>query len=152
MAVSLKLTDIVDDIESLVIEGVTVVSLDGISASWAGKPFVLYPNPEGFITNFSLEFPSVLQGGNSPVDILYTLNYRFLSTQVGDMATLPVAYTKMVDKLTAVLNKLIETDSPYNGTVEMVVSGVTVGAREDPAGNMYDGADIALRIKEMQNL
>lgn len=150
MTVSLLLSSITGAIADLSIQDVTIKDHDGIAASWVSTPNVLYPNPEGFITNFRVEYDTLLRG-DAPLWVLYTLNYRFLGTQLGDLATLPVAYTAMIEKVARVAAALIMEDAPYSGKVEMEVASIVVGARVDPAGNQFHGADIALNVKEMQN-
>lgn len=85
------------------------------------------------------------------VDVSYTLNYRYLGSQIGDLSQMPKQYGEMIEKVSDIIEKMISTDTPYAGTVEMEVVNVSVGARIDPAGNSYHGADIALKVTEMQN-
>ena len=151
MTVSLLLADITDAIKDINISGVVVVDYDGIAASWQSQPHVLYPNPEGFIADFGLVFPTVLRGASAPQDVSYTLNYRYLGSEVGDLSQMPQEYGEMMEKVVLILNALQAVDYPYSGKVKMEVIDVSVGARSDPAGNTFHGADIALRITEMQN-
>lgn len=153
MTVSLYLSSVCDAIAALSVAGVTVKDKNEISPSWVSQPNILYPNPNqrGFITDFSLVFDSVLQGADAPVTISYTLNYRFLGTQIGDMATFPLAYSDVIDKAILIVNAIIAMPAPYSGKVEMVQGPISVGDFIDPAGNAYHGADLALRIKEMHN-
>ncbi len=83
--------------------------------------------------------------------VFYTLNYRLLTQQIGDIATFPAAYSDLVDKVVTVLNAVIGTPAPYSGKVELIAASVEIGGREDLAGNQYHGADFAFSIKEMQN-
>ena len=151
MTISILLPDITDAIKDINISGVTVKDYDGIAASWQSMPNVLYPNPEGFLSDFALEYPTVLRGGSSPVDISYTLNYRFLGVEIGDLSQMPTQYAAMIEKVLAIIAAMISTDSPYSGRAEMEVVSVSVGARADPVGNAYHGADISLKVTEMQN-
>ncbi len=151
MTITLQLASITDAIKDLSITGVTVKDYDGIAASWQSQPNVLYPNPEGFITEFSLDYKSLPRGASADVDISYTLNYRFLGTLVGDLSHMPQAYGEMIDKVADILEVLITNHAPYAGTVDLEVGNISVGARSDPAGNIYHGADIALLVTEMQN-
>lgn len=151
MTISSLLTDITNAIEALSINGVTVKDIDQISAQWKSQPNVLYPNPEGFMTNFTLEYQSFTRGASSQVDIKYTLNYRFLGSEIGDLSNMPTAYSQMVDKVILIINAMITATAPYDGKVDMELAGVSFGARTDPAGNGFHGADIALDITEMQN-
>ena len=151
MTISLLLTDITDAIAGLSISGVTIRDVDQISANWQSVPNVLYPNPEGFISDMVLDYRSFLRGASAPVDVSYTLNYRFLNVQIGDLGNMAAQYGDMVSKLTTIINALMSEDAPYSGKVDLAVLAVSVGARADPAGNLYHGADIALRIMEQQN-
>lgn len=151
MTVSLNLSNVADAIAAISISGVTVKDKDQIIANWTPLPNVLYPQPDGWITGFSIEYVTVMQGATAKMDISYTLNYRFLGTQAGDISTFPAAYSSLVDKLILIINALIALDAPYEGSVELKIGGVEIGPRIDPAGNNFFGADIALNIKEMQN-
>ena len=151
MTVSLLLANIANSISAISISGVTVKDKDQIVGNWTPTPNVLYPNPDGWITNFSIEYDALMQGATAPMTISYQLNYRFLGVQVGDISTFPVSYSALVDKLVLIINALIAVYAPYSGKVEMILNGVTIGARQDPVGNNYFGADITLNISEMQN-
>jgi len=152
MTVSLLLPNITAAIDDISVAGVVIKNYSGIAASWISQPHVMYPNPEGFITDFSIEFATLLRGASAPQDATYTLNYRYLGSEVGDLSQMPQEYSEMIAKVVLILNAFMGVDAPYSGLVEMEVTGVTVGARSDPAGNMFHGADIALRITEMQNV
>lgn len=143
--------DITEAIAHLSIDGVTVKDVPQIAASWVSLSNVLYPNPDEFVTNFQLQYRSLPRGADAKVDIQYTLNYRFLGTQIGDMGNLGKAYSAAIDKILLVIAAMMETTSPYDGRVDMTLGAVSIGARVDPAGNGYHGADIALNIMEMQN-
>ena len=151
MTVSLLLGNVADAISQISISGVTVKDVNELSGSWVALPNVLYPNIDNWITGFSIEYDSVMQGATAPMTISYTLNYRFLGTQVGDLATMPVQYSALVDKVVAILNAMIAVPAPYSGKVQMIISDPQLGPRDDPAGNQFFGADIALNIEEMQN-
>jgi hypothetical protein len=151
MTVSLYLASIADAISQISISGVTVKDKDQIAGSWVSAPNVLYPKPDGWITGFGLEFATVLQGALAPMDISYTLNYRFLGTQVGDIATFPIQYSDLIDKFIVIVNTIIANPAPYSGRVEMILGNVDIGPKQDPVGNNYFGVDFALRIKEVQN-
>lgn len=150
MTIALYLTDITDAIRQLSISGVTVRDYNEVVSSWRSMPHVLYPNPENFLVITGVSYPSLLQGGNAPVDLSYTLNYRYLATQISGDGNV-IGWDGMIEKIKLIVAALLEVDSPYSGRVEMRLGSVSVGAKEDPAGNMYHGADIALSITEMQN-
>ncbi len=152
MTISLNLANIANSIAAISIFGVTVKDKDEIVANWTSLPNVLYPKPDGWITEFSLEYDTVLRGTNAPITVIYTLNYRFLGVQSGDLSIFPIAYSSLIDKLILIINAMMAVDSPYSGKVEMELAGpVNIGPLSDPTGNMFFGADIALNIREMQN-
>jgi hypothetical protein len=151
MTVTTYLSNIADSISSISISGVTVKDRDLLAGSWVSIPNVLYPNPDGWITGFSVDYKALMQGTTAPLDLSYTLNYRFLGVQVGDMATFGVSYSALIDKVMLIINAIITNPAPYSGRVEMKLGDVSLGAKDDPAGNQYFGADFALLITEMQN-
>jgi hypothetical protein len=153
MTFALNLSNIADAISQISISGVTVKDRDQIAASWVSTPNVLFPNTEGegWVTDFSMDFKAMIRGASAPVNVTYTLNYRFLGVQVGDIATFPVSYSALVDKVIAIINAMVAIHAPYDGGVNMEIASVSIGPRDDPVGNKYFGADIALRIEELQN-
>jgi hypothetical protein len=151
MAISSLLTTITDEISALSISGVTIKDYDGIVANWASTPYVLYLNPENPLTGFSPDYKSFLHGALAQVDLNYTLNYRFLGTQVGNLGNTAVAYSDVVNKVVLIINAAITNHSYASGKASVELGAVTFGPRTDPAGNSYHGADIALTVSEMQN-
>jgi len=151
MSISLLLESVTNAIAAISITGVTVKDADEVAASWKSLPNVLYPNPEGFITDFSITYQANLRGATAPLDVAYTLNYRFLGVEIGDLSQMAKQYGDMIGKVADIIAAMISTDTPYSGIVEMEVRSVSIGARADPVGNIYHGADIALGVTEMQN-
>lgn len=151
MAFSLYLSSIADAISQISITGVTVKDKDQLSASWVVLPNVLYPNDEAWITNFELDYQTVMRDADAAVNVGYTLNYRFLGTQVGDIGTFPAAYSDLIDKFVAITNALEAVPAPYSGRVQMQVADISIGPKIDPAGNQFFGIDFALQITELQN-
>ena len=84
-------------------------------------------------------------------DTYYIPIFRYLFLQVGDMATLPVSYSALVDKVIAIINAVVAVHAPYDGGVDLVVQSVELGPMTDPAGNQYFGADLAFAVEEIQN-
>lgn len=153
MTFSLLLSSICDSISAISISGVTVRDVDQIAPTWVSTPNVLYPNPnnEGFIKGFGMEFDSIMQGTSAPSTVRYSLNYRFLGTPIGDMANFSSAYADVVSKVALIVNAIISNPAPYSGRVQMSLGSVSVGAKTDPAGNRFHGADFELLITELQN-
>lgn len=151
MTVSMYLSSIADAISNISISGVTVRDKDQIAGSWASMANVLYPFPDDFITGFEVQYDSILEGTAAPMTLRYTLNYRFLGVQVGDIGTWGADYSATLDKVVLIVNAMIATHAPYDGRVRMKAGGISVGQRDDPSGNQFIGADIALEIEEIQN-
>lgn len=152
MTAGLYISSVCDAIAGISISGVTVKDRNEIVGNWNSMPNVLYPNPNGsFITGFSMKFDSMLQGANAPITLNYTLNYRFLGTAIGDLSTFTTAYSAIMDKIILIVNAIIANPAPYSGRIQMSLGDVTMGAKEDPAGNMYHGADFSILIEELQN-
>lgn len=153
MTITMLLPNIADSISQISIDGITVKDVNELSGSWKNTNHILYPNPEqpGWITNFKLNYQSILKGANAPVDISYTLNYRYLSVAIGDVAQFPKAYNDLVNEVASIVAAIMGVPSPYSGKVGMEIGNVILGGRKDLAGNDYHGADIQLLITEQQN-
>ena len=151
MAISSLLTTVTSAIESISISGVTVRDYDGVVVNWVSTPNVLYPNPDNFLTNFSLEYKSFTHGASAQVDFSYTLNYTFLGTQVGNIGNFPTAYKDLVDKVVLIINAIVTNHSAASGDASIELGAVAFSALNDPAGNQYHGANIAINVTEMQN-
>ena len=151
MSASLLLANVADAISQISVSGVTIKDKDQLAGSWVSLPNVFYPNPDNWITGFVIQFDSVMQGATAPMTYKYTLNYRFLGVQVGDMAVFPVSYSALVDKVIAIVNALQAIQAPYSGKVQMIVGDLQLGPKDDPSGNQFFGADFALQIEELQN-
>lgn len=151
MTFSINLANVSAAISGISISGITIKDKDEVSASWVSLPNVLYPKPDGWVSDLSIEYDSVLQGLSAPSTVSYNLNYRFLGVQVGDSSIFPVAYSDLIDKLILVINGLVAISGPYSGKVEMQIGNLDIGPKADPAGNNFFGADIQLHIKELQN-
>jgi hypothetical protein len=152
MTISTLFATITSEIANLSITGVTIKDYDELVPSWVAIPNVLYPDIDApFLTNFAPNFQSFRRGANALVDFSYTLNYRFLGTQVGQGNSLFTGYPDMVNKVLLIINAVVTNHSYASGKANIELGPVTLGNREDPAGNQYHGADIALNVTEMQN-
>jgi hypothetical protein len=152
MTAPMFLTSITNAIAALSISGVTIKDVDEVAAAWTSTPKVLYPNLfEDFVTGHRVEYPTFVQDGTGPVNIFYNLNYRYLSTQVGDLATAPVQGYGLLTQTIAIADALVSVRAPYDGRVLMTYKIDSIGAKTDPVGNQYFGADIELSIQEIHN-
>jgi hypothetical protein len=152
MTISSLLTTITGEIAALSITGVTIKDYDEVVVNWKAMPNVLYPNVENFLTGLKLDYESFPHGASAQVNISYTLNYRFLGTQVGNnTATYSLAYKDVIDKVLLIINAIVTNHSYASGKASVELAGVKFGGFSDPSGAFYHGADIALSVVEMQN-
>jgi hypothetical protein len=153
VTISLLLPQIANAISHLSIAGVTIKDVDAISTNWTATANVLYPNPEppGWVTGFQVKNLTFVRGASAHCDISYTLNYRFLGVQIGDLSQFTKSYSDLVEKVSSIVEAVITNDAPYSGAVDMTIGNISFGKRLDMAGNAYHGADIPLIITEMQN-
>lgn len=152
MTFALLASNIANSISALSISGVTIKDVDEVSESWILQSNILYPNvnPPGFIVGSTPNYIAMLQGANAPIDISYSMNYRFLGTKIGDM-NFTQAYASVFTKMSAIIDAIIANPAPYSGRVEMKLGAWSIGAKEDPAGNQFHGSDFELLITELQN-
>src|SRR5574340_941709 len=70
----------------------------------------------------------------APVDVSYLLNYRFLGTQSGDLASFTAAFSALMDKVILIVTAMVATHAPYSGKVDMELAGISSpGPLPDPA-------------------
>ena len=144
MAISCQLATVADSISKLSISGITIRDIDALSTSWQGLPNVLYPKPDGFVTNIQVESVELTR---SKYDLHYTLNYRYLYVALGSDAVLFAGYATFIANIILIVNAII-TNHNVTGAIDLTLGGVTVGPMQDPAGNMYHGADIQINVME----
>lgn len=149
MSFNLALSSVTAAIAGLTITGVTVRDTDKIAASWQSVSNVLYPNPsqDGFITGFTMAYDLYVDDTLSPVQVSYTLHYRFLGSQIGDMTNFSTAYGGVATKLATIIPAMVGAAMAV-ADVTIELGEVTIGNKQDPAGNQYHGADFALNIVE----
>ena len=148
---TISVVTIADSISKLSVTGVTIKDLNEIpeSADPADCPMV-YPNPEGFLSNFELERMSMSSGASNDWDVRYSLTYRFLHSEIGGGLGLFDVYDDMVDKVMDFVDKMLVSDS-VTGSVDLEVEDITqFGPVSDPSGNMFHGCDIVFRILEFE--
>ena len=148
---TLSIVTIADSVSKLSVTGVTIKDLDEIpeSANNIDCPMV-YPNPDGFVSNFDVERMAQGSGTSNVWDISYTLTYRFLHSEVGLGLGLFDVYDGMVDKLMDFVDKMLISDA-VTGAVDLEVEDIsTFGPVSDPSGKMFHGCDIMFRILEFE--
>jgi|SRR5262245_13422905 len=149
----MRIDEICNSISEISVDGITFKDKNDVAASWIGQANIFYPNPNqgNFITNFNLEYDSVLQGASAPMTISYTLNYVFLYVQIGDLSGFTPSFSEIVTRAQTLIEAIVDNPAPYSGQIEMKAGAMSVGPVQDPVGNFYHGAEFSLNIVEMQN-
>ena len=147
MTIALNLVTVAESIADLDIAGVTVRDIDQIPEAALTLLPVLYPLPNGFITDMT--FTRQTQGNSAAMDLSYTLHYRYLHAIVGSGGGLLTVYSGMIENIVKILEAIFG-NSNLTGAVDVELNGVSdIGVMFDPAGQtQYHGVDITLRVLE----
>lgn len=147
---SLQINTICESISDLNIAGVKIRGLDEIPEAVEQRQPTIFPKPDGFVTDFTVERNS-FGGASEKETVHYTLNYRLCHTPLGSERGLFVSYPAMVECAFAFLDAIIGL-GVLTGAVDILpADAVNFGPVSDPAGNMFHGCDIQLRVMEFVN-
>ncbi len=148
MTINVQLVTVADSISHISVSGVNVRDIDTIPETAIGFCPVLFPKPDGFITDMIFTRQTFGSDGSALMDLEYTLNYRFLYAEVGSGSEL-ANYAGVIEKLALILEAIF-TDDTQTGAVDMQLQSVSnIGPLPDPVGlNAFHGVDIALRVLE----
>lgn len=148
MTVTVNLVTVADSIANLSISGVNVKDIDQIPESALPVLPVLFPLPNGFITDVNWT-RLTLGDAEAQMNLEYVLHYRYLHAVVGSGGGLLAVYSDMITNIAAILKKIFE-NSTLLGAVDITLESVSdIGALPDPAGQtQYHGVNIALRVLE----
>lgn len=147
MTINVQFDTVAASIAALSISGVRVFDIDQIPEDCRMQVPALIPRPDGYITDLSPTVQSFGSGGTAKLDLSYTLTYRYLHAPLGT-AQLFSTYSGMIAKLALILETIFANDV-VSGAVDLQTVALSdVGPVEDPAGNMYHGADISFRVLE----
>lgn len=147
MTIDVKLVTIVDAISQISVSGVTVVDVDHIPENALKLCPILFPAPDGFVSN--AVFTPQTMGADSvrKLDLSYSLKYRLLYAPLGTGSFL-ANYAGTLEKLSLILEAIFSTSSP-TGAIDMQLESLNVDAMTDPAGQtQYHGAEISLTVLE----
>lgn len=148
MTVNVQFEAIATAIAGLSISGVHVFDIDNIPANAIDSCPAFFPAPDNFVTDMQPSIESLGGDSGRKINLVYTLNYRFLYAPLGSGSVLQ-NYAGLITKLVLILESVLGTSTP-NGSIDMMLLGVSdIGPMVDPAGqNTYHGVDIALRVLE----
>ena len=146
---ALALITLCDSISDLNVSGVTILDLDQIPLGDLRGP-MMFPEPLGFVKNFSMVRDSFGGGTTAKMTVEYDLTYTFLHSRVGTTRALET-YPAMVDKAYEILDAILAIET-ITGAIDLTPADVVeFGPVPDPSGNMYHGCRIILHVKEFVN-
>jgi hypothetical protein len=144
MTTTLDVDTVVASIAALDITDVKVHGISGVSDSMLMNGKVLAPRPEKFITGARLIHVEQTQQLNN---FVYTLHYRYYHCSIaGGLGGLTSSWPGLLDAVASILVAL-SSHSTLPGSVDSEDPQVeSLGPVQDPAGNYYLGAEIAVTI------
>ena len=148
---TLAIATIADSISDLDVNGVRILDMDQIKAGVNERDCpVLFPEPLGFISDFTVERDSQGIPSQARKTARYNLNYTFCYAPVGTGRELE-KYGDMVEKVFAILDEVILHDT-ITGLVDIEPDAVIeFGPVPDPAGNQFLGCRLRFRVMEFIN-
>jgi len=149
MTVAILLEDIVSDIAALSVAGVNIRDLDQIPENAKNILPVLFPVPNGFITDLIWTRESFGAETAAAMNLTYVLHYRYLHAIVGSGGGLLAVYGGMIRNIILIL-KAIFSDSSLGAAVDVTLNSISdIGVHTDPAGELqYHGVEITLKVTE----
>jgi hypothetical protein len=150
VTVALAITTVTDNVGGLSVTGADILDIDEIPESVDGRKPIIFPKPDGFVTDLEVTRQSYGASSDAKTDMEYTLNYRLCHTPVGSGRGLFKTYPDMVTIAARFMDAIANYDATTAVTLELA-DAINFGPVSDPAGNMFHGCDFALRVKEFQN-
>lgn len=148
MTASITFNTVTSSIAALSISGVTVKSSAQITSSRLSTHATLSPRPERFITDLEVEAGEI---SKQKMTVRYTLNYVYYHTQIGSVLDFP-EYADLLTNISAILVALM-TNNSVSGALDLDAPTVSdIGPVLDPAGNVFLGCVISLRILQFVEL
>lgn len=124
----------------------TILTEAKIPETAKGLGGVMFPNPDGFITDMTIDPQSFGTGGSEKMDIRYSLHYVFCDVPVGSGRSLGSNYDVLLADTLAIINKIAVSDS-LSGAVTVKFGGFDdFGIISDPVGGQFFGAVIAFDV------
>jgi hypothetical protein len=148
---ALQIKTITDSISLLAVKAAQVRDLDEIPETAGARLPLIFPRPDGFVSDFTMVRDSYGGGSTAMMTVEYNLNYRLCYAPVNVDRGLFAPYPEMVQVAFAFLDAVLAVDT-MDGLIDITPADITsFGPVPDPAGNMYHGCDITLHIKEFVN-
>ena len=148
MTITSSISTIADSIAGLSISGVTVKDIDQIPDSVRMLCPILIPDPNNFVSNYSVETMTFGTLGAQKMNSKYALNYIYLHCEVGSGVNTYAPYSGIVSKLQTILIAIFGNDV-ITGLVDMKLGSIgKIGVISDPANNNFWGVTFSLNILE----
>ena len=147
MTYAITLSTLTNSIAALSVSGVTIKDIDQISSSYQMAAATLAPRPERFVTDFSIAADEL---SKQKLTARYTLNYVYYHTQIGSVLDF-AEYSDCMTNILAIISALTENHI-LSGAIDTELPTVNdIGAVSDPAGNLFFGCTISIRVVQLVN-
>ena len=149
MTIDINLEDVASAIAALSIAGVTVRDIDSIPVNAKMMIPVLYPVPNGFVTDLTWSRETFGTESVHAMNLTYVLHYKYLHAIVGSGGSLLSVYGAMIRNIIKIIKAILE-DSDLGGAVDVTLNTISdIGVHTDPAGEMqFHGVDITIKVLE----
>lgn len=149
---SLQLATITASIAALDVAGVNIRGIDAIpeSLTTRGTP-ALFPEPNGFVTNFIARHASFDSGADAPKTVEYDLTYTFCFAPVGTARSILDIYGEMLRAAFAVWDAILAHDAIAGAIDFQPKNNLYFGLVVDPAGGKHHGCQFIFHVKEFVN-
>lgn len=109
---------------------------------------IMFPNPDGFISDMTVDQQSFGINNSEKQNISYVMSWVFVSTPAGSNRSLGANYDILLADSMKIVNKIVENDT-LSGAVDLRFDGFDgFGMIQDPAGASFFGAILRLRAME----
>lgn len=150
MTVTCNVNTVATSIAGLTVTGVTIKDLNAIPDTGSMLTPIMFPQPNGYMSNTSMTFESFGSNGTAKMNLEYDLNYVFLYAEVGSGVNAFAPYSGLITKLAAILVTIFSNDA-ISGLVDMKLGSVgNVGVIADPAGTNFWGVLFTLHVLEYE--
>jgi len=152
MTANIVLEDVANAIAALSVSGVNIRDIDQIPETAKNIIPVLFPVPNGFITDLVWSRETFGIDADAAMNLTYILHYRYLHAIVGSGGGLLAVYAAMIRNIINIL-KAIFADSDLGNAVDVTLNSISdIGVHTvhtDPAGDLqYHGVEITLKVTE----
>lgn len=148
---AMEIATIIDSISALSVEGLKICDVNEIPEAADMRQPMIYPKPDGFVTQFVLTRDSFGGGSVAKMHVTYNLTYRLCYAPVSSGRGLFETYPAMVACAYRFLDAVIAIDT-LTGLEDIYPGDVlNFGPVSDPAGNYFHGCDIVLAVEEFIN-